>query len=169
MTLGGYCLAKGQILAVSAYSMHHNPAYWVVRAVSSADMQHAHAWPAASEGSPQACQDPEAYLPERFIDGTPEAAARPEHGWVPFGGGVRGCPGGKFSMEEATIALIRMYQRFRFELEPGQVRPLCHALLPRSRQPAQYLVTCCTQVPMALHETITLSPAHGVRLNVFQA
>jgi len=24
-------------------------------------------------------------------------------------------------------------------------------------------------VPMALHETITLSPAHGVRLKVFQA
>jgi hypothetical protein len=28
-------------------------------------------------------------------------------------------------MEEATIALVRMYQRFRFNLEPGQVRPLC--------------------------------------------
>jgi hypothetical protein len=37
-------LAKGQILAVSAYSMHHNPAYWVVCAApSAADMTHAHA------------------------------------------------------------------------------------------------------------------------------
>ena len=49
---------------------------------------------------------------------------RPDHGWLPFGGGVRGCPGGKFSFEEATIALVCMYQRFRFELEPGQVRNL---------------------------------------------
>lgn len=70
----------------------------------------------------RALQDPEAYLPERFLRGTPEAAARPENGWIPFGGGARGCPGGKFSLEEATIAIIRMYQRFRFALEPGQVR-----------------------------------------------
>ncbi len=35
--------------------------------------------------------------------------------------------------------------------------------------PFQTLTICCTQVPMALHETITLSPAHGVRLKVFQA
>lgn len=69
-------------------------------------------------------QDPERYLPERFMSGTPEAAMRPDHGWRPFGGGARGCPGGKFSFEEATIALVCMYQHFRFELEPGQVRNL---------------------------------------------
>ena len=71
-------------------------------------------------------QDPESYLPERFMPGTPEAAARPEHGWIPFGGGARGCPGGRFSFEEATIALVCMYQRFRFELEPGQACALAH-------------------------------------------
>ena len=43
LNLGGYSLAKGQVLAVSAYSMHHNPAYWVVCAApSAADMTHAH-------------------------------------------------------------------------------------------------------------------------------
>ncbi|KAK9827287.1 hypothetical protein WJX81_000437 [Elliptochloris bilobata] len=114
--LGRHNLAKGQVVAVSVYSMHHNPAYWT---------------------------DPERYLPERFLSGTPEAAARPEHGWIPFGGGARGCPGGKFSFEEATIALVRMYQHFSFELEPGQV-------------------------PLVLHETITLSPAHGLRLRAFR-
>lgn len=30
ISLGGYRLAKGQILAVAVYSMHHNTAYWVV-------------------------------------------------------------------------------------------------------------------------------------------
>ena len=38
-------------------------------------------------------QDPEAYLPERFMPDTPEAAAVPEHGWVPFGEGTRACIG----------------------------------------------------------------------------
>ena len=31
VSLGGYSLAKGQIVAVSVYSMHHNSAYWVAR------------------------------------------------------------------------------------------------------------------------------------------
>ena len=44
LNLGGYALEKGQILAVSAYSMHHNPAYWAVRARPTADMEHAQAW-----------------------------------------------------------------------------------------------------------------------------
>ena len=38
-------------------------------------------------------QDPDAYLPERFMPNTPEAAAVPEHGWVPFGEGTRACIG----------------------------------------------------------------------------
>lgn len=38
-------------------------------------------------------QDPEAFLPERFLPGAPEAAAAPEHGWVPFGEGTRACIG----------------------------------------------------------------------------
>ena len=31
VSLGGYGLAKGQVVAVSVYSMHHNQAYWDVR------------------------------------------------------------------------------------------------------------------------------------------
>ena len=31
VSLGGYSLAKGQVVAVSVYSMHHNQAYWNVR------------------------------------------------------------------------------------------------------------------------------------------
>ena len=31
VSLGGYSLAKGQVVAVSVYSMHHNQAYWDVR------------------------------------------------------------------------------------------------------------------------------------------
>ena len=133
-------------------------------------------------------QDPDAFQPERFLAGTPEAAAAPEHGWVPFGEGVRACiglrygacapgrqtplhscprilntaviveavvataasalivlPTGaalqicsaldlrgfqhhastcalRFAWEEAKTALLRLCQRFTFELEPGHVR-----------------------------------------------
>ncbi|KAK9827982.1 hypothetical protein WJX81_005128 [Elliptochloris bilobata] len=121
MELGGFRVEPGQWLAVAAYSMHRNPAYW---------------------------QDPEAYLPERYMPGTPEAAAVPEHGWVPFGEGTRACIGLRFALEEAKIALLRLCQRFTFELEPGQeplqVRQsnilapeggLCVRVVPRGLQP----------------------------------
>lgn len=52
-------------------------------------------------------QDPEAFVPERFLEGTAAAAARPAHGWIPFGDGARGCPGAKFGTEEAVLTLAR--------------------------------------------------------------
>ena len=54
-------------------------------------------------------QDPEAFEPERFLAGTAAAAARPAHGWIPFGDGARGCPGAKFGTEEAVLTLVRMH------------------------------------------------------------
>ena len=46
-------------------------------------------------------------MPERFLEGTAAAAARPAHGWIPFGDGARGCPGAKFGTEEAILTLAR--------------------------------------------------------------
>ena len=37
-------------------------------------------------------------MPERWLEGTPEAAARPAHGWAPFGDGVRACIGTRFAL-----------------------------------------------------------------------
>ncbi|KAK9820578.1 hypothetical protein WJX72_011843 [[Myrmecia] bisecta] len=111
MNLGGYHVAKGTWLQVAIYSMHHNPKYW--------------------QG------DPEAFIPERFVEGTPEASARQTHAWQPFGDGPRACIGLRFATEEAKIALIRIYQRFVFELAPFQ-------------QPLQLL------------NRLTISPKHGI-------
>lgn len=137
-------------------------------------------------------QEPERYLPERFIEGTPECAAKPAHGYLPFGDGVRACIGLRFAIMEvsptpqgttghllqkknlmhpcqrvvsarmqfqntimpatsysmatstsiclqAKITLIRLYQRFTFELTEGQDI-------------------------LELRETITISAANGVNV-----
>ncbi|CAL5225497.1 g8325 [Coccomyxa viridis] len=110
MELGGYHIEKGTMLGVAVFSMHNNPAYW---------------------------KEPEKYLPERFMEGTPEAAAKPAHGYLPFGEGTRACIGLRFARMEAKLTLIRLFQQFTFELQPGQ------EVLP-------------------LRETITLSAANGV-------
>lgn len=45
-------------------------------------------------------QEPEKYLPERFIEGTPECLAKPLHGYLPFGDGLRQCIGLRFAIME---------------------------------------------------------------------
>ncbi|MES2638156.1 MAG: cytochrome P450 [Myxococcota bacterium] len=54
--------------------------------------------------------DPERFDPSRF---DPEAeAARPPAAWMPFGTGQRACLGRNFAMQEATLALAKILQRF---------------------------------------------------------
>ena len=114
-------------------------------------------------------QEPERYLPERFMEGTPEHAAKPQHGYLPFGDGQRQCIGLRFAIMEvcganpvrlqcevslseldffahssklaaqAKITFIRLYQRFTFELREGQDK-------------------------LDLRETITISAADGVHV-----
>ena len=44
--------------------------------------------------------------------------------YMPFGAGARTCIGSAFALQEATIALATLVNRFRFRLEPGaQVWP----------------------------------------------
>jgi len=49
--------------------------------------------------------EPEAFRPERFLDGGPS-----NYSWIPFGGGTRRCPGAAFAaleMREVLRALVR--------------------------------------------------------------
>ena len=48
-------------------------------------------------------QEPEKYLPERFMEGTPEAAAKPAHGYLPFGDGTRACIGLRFAQDGGEV------------------------------------------------------------------
>ena len=54
-------------------------------------------------------QVPEEFIPDRFMEGTPEAAAVNPDAWVPFGGGVRACVGEKFAMAVCFHAALRPF------------------------------------------------------------
>ncbi|EIE26674.1 cytochrome P450 [Coccomyxa subellipsoidea C-169] len=108
--IGGYRVRKGQWLGCAVWSMHRNPKYW---------------------------KDPERFLPERFIEGAAEHEEGVYKKWFPFGDGIRACIGARFALMEAKVTLVRMYQRFTFELEPGQV-------------------------PLKIRNNITISPENGV-------
>ncbi|BDA42788.1 Cytochrome P450 3A24 [Coccomyxa sp. Obi] len=63
------------------------------------------------------------YIPERWIEGTPEEAAlnkKVPGSWMAFGEGTRSCVGQRFALQEAKITLARLFQRFTFKLSPGQ-------------------------------------------------
>eukprot|EP00884_Botryococcus_braunii_P022849 jgi/Botrbrau1/9248/Bobra.180_1s0009.1 len=114
MQIGPYHIGKGEWLGVSIYAVHHDEKYW---------------------------KNPEEFIPERFVEGTPEAAERPQYSYIPFGDGTRACIGLRFAREEALITLIRMYQQYTFDLEPGQV-------------------------PLEVRSTITIAPKQGVMCRV---
>jgi cytochrome P450 len=50
--------------------------------------------------------DPEAFRPERFLDGAPEP-----YTWVPFGGGVRRCLGATFATLEMKVVISTILHR----------------------------------------------------------
>lgn len=56
------------------------------------------------------------YIPERWIEGTPEEAAlnkKVPGSWMAFGEGTRSCVGQRFALQEAKITLARLFQRCR--------------------------------------------------------
>lgn len=55
-------------------------------------------------------QDVEAFRPERFAPDKRDAI--PPHAWKPFGSGVRACIGRPFALQEATLVLAMLLQRF---------------------------------------------------------
>lgn len=57
--------------------------------------------------------DPEAFRPERWLDGS--TANLPRNVFLPFGGGPRICVGNHFAMMEAVLVLATVVQRLRFE------------------------------------------------------
>ena len=78
--------------------------------------------------------DPEAFRPERFLDGSPEAGA-----WIPFGGGIRRCLGASFATYEMGVVI-------RTVLAGARLRPASP-----------------TPEPISLH-AVTLVPRHGARV-----
>jgi cytochrome P450 len=90
-TVGGYPLRKGTVVLLSPWAMHRDPRYFA---------------------------EPDAFRPERWIDGL--AQWLPRFAYFPFGGGPRQCIGNTFALLEATLVLATIAQRYRLVLEPGQ-------------------------------------------------
>jgi cytochrome P450 family 135 len=59
---------------------------------------------------PDLYPDPEAFRPERFMEGAPDT-----YTWIPFGGGVRRCIGAAFATFEMKIILQRVFARCALE------------------------------------------------------
>jgi len=87
--LGGYMFEAGTQMAASIFLVQHDPELYP--------------------------PDPQAFRPERFLEGAPEP-----YTWIPFGGGVRRCLGASFAQLEMRIVISRILVRTRLRApQPG--------------------------------------------------
>ncbi|HND10807.1 MAG TPA: cytochrome P450 [Pseudomonadota bacterium] len=88
MQLGGYDLPQGTAVAACIYLAQRNPDVY---------------------------PDPDAFLPERFLNGQPDPAS-----WLPFGGGIRRCIGAAFALYEMKIVMGTILAHTELALENDQ-------------------------------------------------
>jgi cytochrome P450 len=88
--LGGHPIARGTSVLMSQWVAHRDPRWF---------------------------DEPEAFRPERWEDGLAERL--PRFAYYPFGGGQRQCIGNTFALQEATLILASIIQRFQLSLAPG--------------------------------------------------
>jgi cytochrome P450 family 135 len=60
-------------------------------------------------------EQPERFMPERFLDGAPDTFS-----WIPFGGGIRRCIGASFAQLEMRLMLATMLAELTPSLPPGR-------------------------------------------------
>jgi cytochrome P450 len=109
--IGGYTFQPGSTIIFSQWVMQRDPRFF---------------------------DDPEAFRPERWLDGLEDRL--PPGAYFPFGDGPRRCIGQGFALLEAAIVIATLARRFRFSLAPGAV-----------------------VVPEPL---VTLRPRHGIQMIV---
>lgn len=76
----------------------------------------------AAHRRPEAFEEPEAFRPERWLDGL--ARRLPRGAYIPFSEGPRKCIGAAFAMQEMILVLAAITQRYRLQRAAGSdVRP----------------------------------------------
>jgi MFS family permease len=80
--VAGYLFEPGTQMAASILLVHYDPKHYP--------------------------PDPQAFRPERFLEGAPEP-----YTWIPFGGGVRRCLGAAFAQLEMKIVISTILARAR--------------------------------------------------------
>ena len=101
--LGGWRIPKGAMLRITPWVLHRDPALF---------------------------PEPDAFRPERFMDGAPPP---PKGAWMPYGTGPRVCLGQHFAQLEMTLLAAQWLQRFRWSLPPD--RPACPPVLTVTLRP----------------------------------
>ena len=85
-------MPKGHIVLISIHATHRDPRFY---------------------------PEPDAFRPERWLDGLEKRL--PRGAFLPFGMGSRKCIGASFAMMEATLLLATIARSRRFELAPGEI------------------------------------------------
>ncbi len=142
---GRYPVTQGDILMLMSIVVHRDPAVW---------------------------PDPDRFDPDRFA---PDAQARiPAHAWIPFGNGQRSCIGYAFALQEATLVLAMLLQRFEisepapYELvikETLTLKPTGFKIRARLRKPINRGVTTQPEAaPAPTAQDTTAAAGHGTPL-----
>jgi cytochrome P450 len=103
--VGGRPVPAGTLAIISPWLVHRRPDLW---------------------------SDPEAFRPERFVDGTART------GYLPFGQGPRLCIGREFALGEMVVVLAELLREHRIDVPPGWTRPVAEAKVavhPRGGMP----------------------------------
>jgi cytochrome P450/NADPH-cytochrome P450 reductase len=142
---GGYAIRAGDVLLALLPALHRDPAVW---------------------------PDPERFDPGRFAK--PARDKIPNHAWKPFGNGERSCIGRAFALQEATLVLAMMLQRFEFWLpepydlvikETLTLKPDGLRIQARVRKPvARASATRPAARPEPAAAGAQAAPAHGTPL-----
>lgn len=109
--VGGYRIPPGSGIVISSYIVHRHPEFW---------------------------GNPEGFDPSRF-EGQ-KVHERPHYAYIPFGGGPRLCIGNNFALQEGTLVLAMIAQRYELNLVPG------HPVIPET--------------------AITLRPRYGIQMTL---
>ena len=87
--------------------------------------------PFAIQRDPRHYPEPDAFNPDRFLDGS--TASLPKFAYFPFGGGPRVCIGQYFAMMEAKLILATLLQQVELIVQPGFKLELQPVVTLRSR------------------------------------
>lgn len=94
-SIGNLVIPPHSVIMIAPWVLHRHAAFW---------------------------SDPDAFLPSRFLPGTP---APVRFSFLPFGMGPRVCVGAQFAMTEAILVLARLVRDFTFEIDrPVSVVPV---------------------------------------------
>jgi cytochrome P450 len=89
--IGGYSVPAGTTVGMSQWVMHRDPRFF---------------------------EDPEAFIPDRWLDGL--AKRLPRYAYFPFGGGQRMCIGSSFALLEAVLVIATMLPAMHLSLVSQQ-------------------------------------------------